>query len=200
MSMFGRGDSKPVDDLKWLERVHHGDWEAIQWACSRYRIPVFALGLKESNSVDTAQTCVRPVIVAVCQRLIRGQISPDEWGAALRTEVEAWCAAYQQFDANHQEGEVPRERELASPFSAIPRIARRRMVGKALQKMELPDVIAVLMRLLENASANEIMDLVDDDLPHLIQCMVDAERQLREAASTDSVDAAEDTDQQSSRA
>ena len=186
MSMFGDGAAIDPSDLAGLRTAaQNASSTSSLWLCERFRIPIFALALKETNNIESAQSSVEPVLSSLCRRLVAGEVLPDDWSAAVLREVEACCAAAEQFDLdvpNNSSDGGDADGRPASQFATIPRIARRRAIAVELSKLDRPELMGVLMRTLDGATDIQIAGLVDDNLKRLGERLEATEKRLRDAS------------------
>lgn len=157
-----------------------GQPASVTWICQRFRTVVFAVGLKESGQLEAAAACVEPVLRMLCRQLISGNLPPDAWMETMKREVAAWWTARQEFEPIDKSADGDSSASSLQ-ISSIPRVARRRALVRQLSALDNQELIAILLRLYDDAPVDQIAETAGLSVEQLPQLLVRVEGSLRDA-------------------
>ncbi len=181
MGAFATNRGLCPDDLGRLQEAVAGDLASLIAVCRRFEVPLLAAAMRHTGSVSEAYPRVEPTLSTLCDELLGGALIPEKWS------TRALELLAPRPMGNAELAEESEENLSGSLIGEIPRIARRRAVAGALPQLPLPELTAILLRHIRDATAEETVGLAADSEEAAQQFLERGERQLNEALAAANV-------------
>lgn len=168
MGAFITDRSLPDADLELLARAQRGDKQALRSVCQRFQTLLFALVLHHTEDWVRAAESVEPLLDQLCRELLAGQIVATDWSARaaqLAAEIRPAQAAASAAGSG------------LDGLGSIPRVVKRRALRQVLPQLPLAELMALLLRYLENRRPEEMVGLIADSTTDVVTLLVSAHDQ-----------------------
>lgn len=153
--------------------AHEGDRTSLVLFCERIRVLVLAIELHVGQSWKDAVAAVPAHLRLLGDHVLNGQLRPDHW----REHIVSLVQTAARMEGAHGGDDHPG----LSGLAAIPRMAKRRSVRKAMTELPLWNLTAVLAVHLNGASPKELAGFVADSEQEAREVLISAHQALQQA-------------------
>lgn len=136
-----------------LVRARGGDKQALAEVCERSKVLLLAASLRTGLSWRESVASVPQNLTYFCRKVLNGELEPASWREQIVQQAET-AARLSTKPAAEAEG--------LSGMRAIPRLARRRVLRDSAVELPLPQLVALLLRHIDDAKPAGMLGVAAD--------------------------------------
>ena len=165
MGAFATDQTLCDADLTLLATAQRGHTPSLRAVCDRFQTPLLALLLRNTGDWERAAGALEPLLERLCRELLSGKLVATDW-ATRAVEVAAEQAVVDRGAVQNGSG--------LEGLASIPRVIKRRALRAILPQLPLPELLALLLKYIENRGPKSMAGLVAHDAREAGMCLVTA--------------------------